>query len=112
MTGIFDDLRNAFRKSNNGLIQIIFVNILVFLVLILSKVIFTLSGYSDIFNTFTNKLSLPASFNSLIFQPWSIFTYFFSHIDFFHILFNMLFLYWFGGLVHEYLGNRRFINSC
>lgn len=110
MTGIFDDFRNAFRKPNNGLIQIIFVNISVFLVLVLSKVIFTLSGYSNIFNTFTNKISLPASFYSFIFQPWSIFTYFFSHIDFFHILFNMLFLYWFGGLVHEYLGNRRFIN--
>jgi membrane associated rhomboid family serine protease len=110
MTGIFDDFRNAFRKPNNGLIQIIFINIVVFLVLILAKVIFTLSGFSGIFNSFLNKLSLPASFYSYLFQPWAIVTYFFSHTDFFHILFNMLFLYWFGSLVHEYLGNRRFIN--
>ncbi len=110
MSGIFDDFRNAFRKPNNGLIQIIFVNILVFLLLIFTKVILTLSGFSEIFISFTNKISLPASFYSFLFQPWAIFTYFFSHIDFFHILFNMLFLYWFGSLVHEYLGNRRFIN--
>lgn len=110
MTGIFDDFRNAFRKPNNGLIQIIFINISVFLVLILSKVILTLSGFSGFYQSFVSKLSIPSSLYKFLFQPWSIFTYFFAHTDFFHILFNMLFLYWFGGLVHEYLGNRRLVN--
>lgn len=41
---------------------------------------------------------LPASLNNLISQPWSIFTYMFMHIDFMHILFNMMWLYWFGQL--------------
>jgi membrane associated rhomboid family serine protease len=110
MTGIFDDFRNAFRKPNNGLIQIIFINIIVFLVLILSKVILTLSSFSGIYTSFVDKLQLPASFTNLLYQPWSVFTYFFVHVDIFHILFNMLFLYWFGGLIHEYLGNRRLVN--
>lgn len=110
MTGIFDDFRNAFRKPNNGLLQIIFINILVFLVLLFSKVILTLSGFSGFYQTFVSKISIPSSFYKFLFQPWSILTYFFAHTDFFHILFNMLFLYWFGGLVHEYLGNRRLVN--
>jgi membrane associated rhomboid family serine protease len=110
MSGIFDDFRNAFRKTNNGLIQIIFINIIVFLVLILSKVILTLSSFSGVYQSFVDKLSLPASFYNFIFQPWTLFTYFFVHDDIFHILFNMLFLYWFGSLVHEYLGNKRLIN--
>ncbi|NJO69972.1 MAG: rhomboid family intramembrane serine protease [Bacteroidetes bacterium] len=38
------------------------------------------------------------------------FTYFFTHFDPFHILFNMLALYWFGKLVEEYLGNKRVLN--
>ncbi len=110
MTGIFDDFRNAFRKPNNGLLQIIFINIIVFLVLILSKVVLTLTGFSGFYETFVSKISIPSSLNKFLFQPWSIFTYFFAHTDFFHILFNMLFLYWFGGLVHEYLGNKRLVN--
>jgi membrane associated rhomboid family serine protease len=110
MTGIFDDFRNAFRKPNNGLIQIISINVVIFLALIISKVIFTLSNFSGIYQSIINKLQLPASFYSYLFQPWALFTYFFVHDDFFHILFNMLFLYWFGSLVHEYLGNKRLIN--
>src|SRR5690606_29429054 len=41
---------------------------------------------------------------------WSIITYMFLHEGFFHILFNMLFLYWFGLLVNEYLGSRKLVN--
>jgi membrane associated rhomboid family serine protease len=110
MTGIFDDFKKAFSKPNNGLIQIISINVIIFLALIVSKVVFTLSNFSGIYQSIVTKLELPASFLNFLFQPWSIFTYFFVHDDFFHILFNMLFLYWFGSLVHEYLGNKRLIN--
>ncbi len=110
MTGIFDDFRNAFRKTNNGLIQIIFVNIIIFLCLLLTKVVLTLSGHSSLYEGFVEKFQLPASFYNLLFQPWTILTYFFIHDELFHILFNMLFLYWFGSLIHEYLGNKRLIN--
>ena len=110
MTGIFDDFRNAFRKPNNGLMQIIFINVVIFLALIIAKVVFTLSGFSGIYQSILFKLQLPASFTNLLYQPWTIITYFFVHDDFFHILFNMLFLYWFGSLIHEYLGNKRLVN--
>jgi membrane associated rhomboid family serine protease len=44
-------------------------------------------------------------------QPWSLITYMFMHDSFFHILFNMLWLYWIGGILQEYLGNRKVIES-
>jgi membrane associated rhomboid family serine protease len=110
MTGIFEDFRNAFHKPNNGLIQIILINVSIFLVIILSNVIFTISGFGGVAESILNKLQLPASFYKFLFQPWTILTYFFVHKDFFHILFNMMFLYWFGSLIHEYLGNKRLIN--
>jgi membrane associated rhomboid family serine protease len=110
MTGIFDDYRNAFRKSNNGLIQIILINLTVFLVIILSRLLFYWTSFGHFFDVFLKKLQLPASPYNFLYQPWSIFSYFFLHDNFLHILFNMLFLYWFGGLVHEYLGNKRIIN--
>ncbi len=42
-----------------------------------------------------------------MFQPWSILTYMFLHDGFMHILFNMLWLYWVGSLLQEYLGNTK-----
>lgn len=110
MNGIFDDFRNAFRKGNNVLAQLILINVVVFVLLLVAKTILTMAGYAALYEGFSNKLQLPASFNTLMFQPWSFFTNFFVHENIFHILFNMLFLYWFGSLVHEYLGNRRLLN--
>lgn len=43
-------------------------------------------------------LELPASLPRFITQPWSILTYMFMHAGVMHILFNMLWLYWFGAL--------------
>lgn len=39
---------------------------------------------------------LPSSLASFLTQPWAIITYAFVHYDFFHILFNMLWLYVIG----------------
>jgi membrane associated rhomboid family serine protease len=35
----------------------------------------------------------------------------FLHDGFFHILFNMLWLFWMGNILHEYLGNKRVYQS-
>jgi len=43
-------------------------------------------------------LELPASLSRFIIQPWSVLTYMFMHAGILHILFNMLWLYWFGAL--------------
>lgn len=58
----------------------------------------------------------PALTDALIFvpdlalsRPWTFVTYMFLHAGIFHILFNMLALYWFGGRVEERLGSNRFI---
>lgn len=42
-------------------------------------------------------------------QPWSAVTYMFVHGDFWHLLFNMLGLFFFGPPVEERLGSREFI---
>jgi membrane associated rhomboid family serine protease len=44
------------------------------------------------------------------YKPWSILTYAFCHKSLFHILFNMLGLYWFGKIVEELLGGKRVIS--
>lgn len=41
-------------------------------------------------------------------QPWRLVTYMFLHGGFFHLLFNMLWLWWMGRAVEERLGPRTF----
>jgi len=120
--GILDEFKNAFKKQDNSLIQIILFNIAVFVFLNTLGVILWLVGLSefrpnqctvdssDIFCRIMHFLELPADPAKFILQPWTLITYFFTHINFFHILFNMLFLYWFGRLIHEFLGDKRVIS--
>jgi len=41
-------------------------------------------------------LALPKDFSEFIFKPWSILTYGFAHIDFWHLFFNVFVLYFVG----------------
>jgi len=54
-------------------------------------------------------LAVPAGFNLWISKPWTPFTYMFLHIDFWHLFFNMLWLYWFGKIFLEFLSNRKLV---
>jgi uncharacterized protein len=42
-------------------------------------------------------------------EPWTIFTYMFTHQDFFHLLANMLTLYFFGSFLNRILGVKTFL---
>ena len=106
----WDNLKNAFRHSDNSLYKLIAINILVFFVVLVARVLMTITGFGDWYSTGISYLMMPASLPRLLFQPWSIFSYMFLHEGIFHILFNMLFLYWFGLLIHENLGSRKLTN--
>lgn len=108
--GFWYNLKNAFKLQNNSLYKILAINILVFFVMVFVRVIFTFSGAGSIYEGFRSYLMMPADLPQLIIQPWSALTYMFFHEGIFHILFNMLFLYWFGLLLNEYLGSKRLAN--
>jgi len=54
-------------------------------------------------------LSVPGSFKALLFKPWSPITYMFVHGGFFHILSNILWLFWFGQIFMEYLNKKQLL---
>lgn len=95
MGHIIADLKETFRRGNI-FIQLIFINAAIFIIGTLINVFLQLFNFSaaGIFEYF----ALPASLTRFIAQPWSLFTYMFMHAGFLHILFNMLWLYWFGSL--------------
>ena len=107
---IIEDIKKAWNKKDNGLNKIILINIIVFVSINFVQVILTISGLSSFFTLFINKLMLPASLGTFILQPWSIITYFFLHMSFMHILWNMLFLYWFGKIIYDNIGNNALIS--
>ncbi len=109
---ILDDFKNAFNRPNNGLIRIILINIIVFVAVRLVAVPFWLTGfnYEGIRHTIDSWLVLPSSLQEFIIKPWTLVTYFFMHSGFLHIIFNMLFLYWFGRIIKEFLGNEKVVN--
>jgi len=96
---IGDDIKGAFSKSDNGLIQLILINAFLFL----------LANIFNLFGDFTRYFAMPCSLSELLVKPWTAITYMFYHEDFFHILFNMLWLYWVGRIFVEFLGSQRFV---
>jgi membrane associated rhomboid family serine protease len=110
MNSLFDEFKDSFRKKDNGLIKIILINIVVFLCLAIISVISSVSNSRFYHNYIDINLAMPAQWQWFILKPWTFITYFFTHENLFHILFNMLGLYWFGRIIHEFLGNRRVVN--
>lgn len=106
----WDNLRNAFKYSDNSLYKLIAINISVFFVVLVLRIFMTIGGVGELYSSFLSYLMMPASLPRLALQPWSIFTYMFLHEGIFHVLFNMLFLFWFGQLIHQFLGSRKLAN--
>ncbi len=53
-------------------------------------------------------LALSSEVDKLGLHPWTLLTYMFLHDGFWHILFNMLMLYYGGVMCCRYLGDKRF----
>lgn len=108
--GIMGEFKNAFKLPDNGLMQIIFINVAVFIVFMILRVVMVISGGDELYNSLLSWFIMPASVSSFIVKPWTLITYFFMHEGFMHILFNMLFLYWFGLIIKEFLGGSKVVS--
>ena len=106
--GIWDDIKLTFRNGSN-LTRVIYVNITVFVLITIVAVIGFLLNNPDFSDKALDLFSVPASFNALLVRPWTLITYMFTHKDIWHILFNMLWLYWFGRIFLEYLDGRKLV---
>ena len=102
----------GFKHQYPSVALLIEINTIAWLFLSIVRVIFWLvsnPGLNDsiLFLQIVQKLSVPASLIRLFTQPWSLITYMFLHVDFFHILFNMLWLFWFGKIFLDYLNGKQ-----
>jgi len=108
---LFQEIKYNYLQSNHAVKRIIAINVAVFLVLAVVNVFSFLLKSSVSTQSFTTYFTLPATLSAYVYKPWSLLTYMFLHNGFFHILFNMLWLFWMGNILHEYLGNKRVYQS-
>jgi membrane associated rhomboid family serine protease len=106
--GIWDDIRSTFKNGNN-LTRLIYINIAVFILITITSVLGFLLKNNIISEKALDILSVPSSLSVLLTRPWTLITYMFTHKDVWHILFNMLWLYWFGRIFLEYLDQRKLV---
>src|SRR5688500_5539093 len=108
---MFEEFKSAFTRYNNAHIQLIIINVVMFVVFGVVMVILQVSQFDSVWEVVHNQFAIPARFSEFVTRPWTILTYMFTHDlqGILHILFNMLVLYWFGRLFVEYLGSDKLI---
>ncbi len=83
---------------------IIGLNLAIYLIQILGQIF----GGSAFSNAIVGAFAFYPELQTTIFQPWRLFTYMFLHAGAWHIIFNMLWLWWMGRSVEQTLGPRSF----
>ena len=111
----YTNSRVSFAQERNNLILLIAINIVVFVIMIFIRAVYSLN-YSPSsmaalqFNDgVVSWFSLPADLGQWVKKPWTLLTHMFLHIDVWHILGNMLWLWVFGYILHDLTGNRKII---
>lgn len=102
---ILDDIRAEFQRGTTST-RLIIVNIGVFVFVNLIRV-FTFGWKPEIYNTLEYYLALHADYMWDLTHPWVFITSLFMHSGFWHILWNMLFLFWFGRIVSDLIGDHK-----
>lgn len=105
MANFISELKSRFHRGDIN-VQLIYINVGVFVVTTLVSVFLRLFNIGDA--SWMNFMTLPASIPEFLKQPWSLLSYMFLHADPLHLLFNMLWLYWFGQLFLSFFSARHF----
>ncbi len=106
MSSIYDDVKSSFRS--NVLMKIIIINIAIFLVLNIAHLFAFFGRFEKEYAMFERTwfyLSSPIENN--LYKPWVLISYFFTHKDIGHIFWNMMFLYVFGSILGDFLGDKK-----
>ena len=106
---IWDEIKGSF-KHGTVLTRLMYVNGAVFLLIKIIEVIGVLSASPMLATTVISNLAVPASVGALALKPWTPVTYMFTHQGFIHLLFNLLWLWWFGKIFLAYLDQRKLLS--
>ena len=114
---IADEIKDSF-KTGSVLTRLIYINLGVFLAVNIVLIFFFLLGVNNIetLNIYFHKkvltyMMVSADLTKLIFKPWTLITYMFLHSNFWHILFNIIWLFLFGRIFLRYLHEKLMLST-
>jgi membrane associated rhomboid family serine protease len=118
LMNLVSEIKNSLNKGNI-IYRLIFINVAVFFLLGVWFVFLRLFtpdvSLQSLRLTFSDSvlkyLMVPSLPKELLQRPWTIFTYMFTHFNVWHILFNMLVLYWFGRIFMQYLTAKQLLST-
>ncbi|HEY0174841.1 MAG TPA: rhomboid family intramembrane serine protease [Pedobacter sp.] len=107
---LLEDLKYKVFRSNNPVFFYIGVNTIIFVAVALFGVTYFLAGNTSIrFLDYAREyFAFPAALPKIPIRFYTLLTYQFLHEDIFHILFNMLWLFWIGRIFLDFLKPRQF----
>lgn len=105
---MFNEIINYFRKGST-VSRLVGINIGVFVVFALLRLLFYLWNDPTFSSGVIDWLAVSSNTDIIITKPWTLITYSFLHVHFFHILFNMIVLYVGGRLFSQFIGEGRLV---
>ncbi len=103
---LFAEIRHFFLKGS-VLARLIGINVAVFILISLFRVFFFLWNIEGAGDALTHWLGVSSNMHVILHRPWTLLSYMFLHLEFFHILFNMVVLYVGGRLFSDFIGADR-----
>ncbi|HVU58561.1 MAG TPA: rhomboid family intramembrane serine protease [Puia sp.] len=103
--------RMTLGQDGNALVQLIVINAVLFVILKFIYLVYSLnpSGAELFKSKVFTWFALPASFDRLLSRPWTVLTYMFSDDDLFRFIGNMFWLWGFGYILQDLMGNRKLV---
>jgi membrane associated rhomboid family serine protease len=108
---IFEEIKSSYRQGS-VLHKLIYINVAVFLALHVGVIFLVLGNQIDRNQSITEILkflAVPSDLLTLSRKPWTIVTYMFTHGYLWHIVFNLMVLYWFGRFFIEEFGVKKIL---
>jgi len=97
---MFEEIKSVFKKGSL-FTKLIYINVAVFVPLWFAVLIYP---------PIENWVAVPGTFAALLFKPWTLITYMFAHSGFIHLIFNMLWLFWFGRMFTKELQQKQLLS--
>ncbi|MCK6641310.1 MAG: rhomboid family intramembrane serine protease [Bacteroidia bacterium] len=103
---IINDLKTQLRGSYRSVVILLIINISAFL---LANILIHLSGMSKVSAAefIATTLCVPGKFSEFITHFWTLFTYMFLHVDIWHLISNMLWLWFLGRVFSDLIGSKK-----
>lgn len=101
----WEKIRYEYAKGGSAIRQIIMINLGVFVFTILVGIIAKLSGFQP--SELLQYFYIPSNLGVLLIRPWSIVTNVFFHSGFWHIVGNMMLLYFIGRVLEDFMDSSK-----